>query len=254
MTVHPSQLALERHALSELPRGARAELERHLADCPRCRDRLAALRADDERFAAGPGQGPALDRALDALAAAAAPPRPRRLRRATLAAGALAMATALAILVWPAPPRDLDGRRKGGGVRLEVVRRTPAGAQQWLERDPRVHPGDAIRFRVSSPTAGYVAVLGLDAVGAVSAYAPAGEAPQPLAAHQPTTLDGSILLDDTLGAERLVAVVCPAPRPLAELVAQARRALAAAGGDPRRVAAIAAGCQEQALVIEKEAR
>ena len=163
MSVHPSQLALERHALSELPRGARAELERHLADCPRCRDRLAALRADDERFAAGPGQGPALDRALDALAAAAAPPRPRRWRRATLAAGALAVATALAILVWPAPPRDLDGRRKGGGVRLEVVRRTPAGAQQWLERDPRVHPGDAIRFRVSSPTAGYVAVLGLDA-------------------------------------------------------------------------------------------
>lgn len=252
-TTHPSELALERHAVAELPSGERAALELHLGACARCQARLAELRADDARFAAELGSGPALERALAALSAEAAPPR-RRWRAAAAAAGAMAMAAALALALWPSPPREFDGRSKGGGVLLEVVRRTPGGDQAWLGDEQRVHPGDAIRFRVRSPAAGYLAVLGLDARGVVSVYAPEAEAMSAIAARQPVTLDGSIVLDDTLGAERLVAVVCPAARPLADLVAAGQRALREAAGDPRRVGALAAECQEQALLVEKVAR
>lgn len=268
---HPSPLALERYLLDELVAAEHARLTEHVDGCAACARRLGELRAENESFAAAPE----LARRVDALVSSASlpSPRPRRWRYAAAAAGVLA-AAALALVLWPARPThddldDLDGRPKGArALRFEVVRRSPSGELAWLAPGQPVHPGDAIRFRLLAPTAGYVAVLGLDAARVVSVYAPAGATLEPLAAGAPTTLDGSIVLDDTLGPERLLALLCPTPRPVAEVRAEAQRALTAAGGDPRAVEritprgpsaaaepalALPGECREATLLIEKVA-
>ena len=270
---HPSKLALERYLLDELTGLERSSLAEHAAACARCGQRLAEMGADNERFA----QAPELPEKIDELAAAlagadpsAAPSRPPLYRRrwfgpAVTGAG-LALAAALALLLWPAPPPAPDftallddGRTKGPpAVRLEVIARAPDGAQRWLAPGDEVHPGDAIRFRVRTPVAGYLAVLGLDAAQMVSVYAPAAPAMQPIAAGEPVLVDDSIVLDATLGAELLVAIVCPTPRTAAEVQAAARRALAAAGGSPRAVERIAGpaalgDCREGMLLVDKVA-
>ena len=67
-----------------------------------------------------------------------------------------------------------------------------------------------------------------------------------------TTISKAVL-DDTLGAERIVMVVCDWPRPVADLIGEARAALARAGGDPAQMGA-ATTCIETATLIRKVAR
>jgi hypothetical protein len=64
-------------------------------------------------------------------------------------------------------------------------------------------------------------------------------------------LEETIVADDTLGIERLLAVLCEDSVPVAELVASAERALAASSGDPTRVANLRDGCVEARFDIEK---
>lgn len=249
---HPSALALERYLVGELPPAPAAALAEHAAGCPRCQARLVELRAEGARFAAGP------ERAAEVDALVRATGGPRRRWRSWGAGAALAAAAALALALWlprqrPGEPAGaFDGRPKGG-LGLEVIRRSAGGQLEWISPGQRLSPGDAIRFRLRTPVAGHVAVLGLDAAQMVTPYAPAGAVLEPLAAGAPVVLDGSIVLDATLGPERLIAIVCPAPLPVAELVAQGQRALAAAGGDPRAVARVTSACREATLLIEKVA-
>ena len=77
----------------------------------------------------------------------------------------------------------------------------------------------------------------IDAAQAVTAYGSA----LALAGGVPRILDGSIILDDTLGPERIVAVVCDWPIAGELGVALARGALATAGGDPRQIGQITCG-------------
>ena len=160
---------------------------------------------------------------------------------------------AVALVLWSRPPIDDDGARtKGGDVTLAlIVRHGDGRTERVLPGGARLRPGEAIRFELSTRRAGYVGVVGIDAARAVTAYAPATGALPALAAGRAQLLDGSVVLDETLGAERIVAAVCAAPRPIDELVAAARRALARAGGDPRRVETIGSGCDEAVFTIEK---
>jgi len=119
----------------------------------------------------------------------------------------------------PDPPQP-DGRRKGGDA-LAVFRRTPAGQVDPVVDGDELHPGDAIRFRVTLARDGYAGVFGVDAAAVVTAYAPLGPTLERLARGTATVLDGSIILDGTLGAEHVVLVVCDAARPVAAIIAAA---------------------------------
>jgi hypothetical protein len=113
-----------------------------------------------------------------------------------------------------------------------------------------LHPGDAIRFRVTAAESGFLVILGIDAAPAVTVYA----AVTPIDGGEPLVVDGSIILDATIGAERIVAVVCAEPLPAEDLAARATARLLSAGGDPRQVRSIADSCAEASLLIEKVAR
>lgn len=250
---HLSRLALERIAAGDPPSGATQHVER----CTACRERLATVVADHARWLASTDVPARVDAVLRAAA-----PAPRRPTWIALGAGAVAAVCAVVVVahrqrdpaVGSSPAELDDGVRRKGEDLFVVYRRTPAGQVDLVGDGDDLHPGDAIRFRVSLASDGYVAVLGIDAARAVTVYAPDGPALERIARHVPTLLDGSIILDDTLGPERIVMVACPTPRPAAALIAGADASLARVGGDPRRVTRLTEDCREAAVVITKDRR
>ena len=253
---HLSRLALERIAagdLMNLPSGTTHHVER----CSACRERLTTLVAHHARWLASTD----VPARVDAVLRVAAPTRRRQTWIASCA-GALAAACAVVVVahrqgdlaVVPSRADIDDGVRRKGEDLFVVYRRTPAGQVDPVSDGDDLRPGDAIRFRVTLASDGYVAVLGIDAARAVTVYAPDGPALEWIASHAPTLLDGSIILDDTLGPERIVMVACPTPRPAAALIAGSGASLARVGGDPRRVTRLTEDCREAAVVIAKVRR
>lgn len=239
-----SDLALER-LLTDEPQTptARAAARAHLASCARCSQRSDTL-------AAAPVQTP------DARWWAR-PPEPRRARRvvetrwrvrARLGAGALTLAAAAALVFTlrakpvtsrAKPMTSIDDTRiKGGGFMLELVARRADGRVEPVFEGSVLHPNDAVRFVVTAPEPGQLAVVGLDAAGQVSIYSPA--APTTTGPHE---LPGSIVLDDTLGTERFVALLCR------ELLDDATLRRAAKGG--AMTPSLPGSCRQTSLTIRK---
>jgi hypothetical protein len=239
----PSDFVLDQLVAGDLA-GAPAEIiaRRHVADCTRCSARLAAFQAVEvppfSELGARSSEGPRL-----------------RLKSfvITLAAAALAGGIALyaASKSGEAPRAALEVTRAKGALALSVIVRRESGEVTRLAPLGAVHPGDSLRFELASAEPGFAAVLGVDAAGAVTPYVPACGALRSLAGGPPVALDETIVADDTLGTERLVAVVCREPMPVAELVSSASRALAAASGDPTRVSNLHPGCAEARFDIQK---
>ena len=74
-----------------------------------------------------------------------------------------------------------------------------------------VSPGDAVRFSITAPAAGFVAVLSLDAEKRASVYFPLGAQAAPTAAGADLALPQGTRLDATVGEEHLTALFCTAP-------------------------------------------
>jgi hypothetical protein len=243
---HLSSLALERIVAGD-PRAAAAS-EAHLAACAPCQARRAELARDTAQLL----RDLDVPRAVGALLRAVAPaPRPWY-RRPSFAAACVGLAACAALVVFTRDDgsRDepADGRRKGS-LAFEVIRRDLRGHVGEVASGDQLAPGEAIRFRVVSRDPGFLAIFGVDAAQAVTAYGSS----LALEGGVPRLLDGSIILDDTLGPERIVAVVCAWPLAGELGVALARGALAMASGDPRQLGRIAPGCREASVVIEKVA-
>lgn len=193
------------------------ELERWLADdLPAARTALATavdrarldeLRAEHAAFLAGIDIGDE----VRAIRRRAGGPARRAVRPWWIAGGALAAAAAVAVVVLrPAPGPDDDLRAKGGvGLVIHVA---ADGTSRAVTRDGAVHPGDRIRFAVSAPGTGHVAVIGIDAAGAATVYYPyGGVRSAALAAGDGGVLPGAIALDAALGDEAIYAVYAARP-------------------------------------------
>lgn len=200
----------------------------HLAACRECMARRDELAADRARFLAAPPPLPA-PRVL---------PRPIRTRSPLLSGGLAVLAVAAGLLFFAAPTRRGEGegesedendaalasgagptRTKGGGARFGVIVEH-RGTQRIGAPGEVVHPGDTLVFAISTPRPTHVAVLGRDAYGRVSTYFPAGRAGStaaPLGAGADQSLPLATVLDESLGAEQLIAVFCERPEPVAAL-------------------------------------
>jgi hypothetical protein len=140
--------------------------------------------------------------------------------------GALAVATAVVwLVVVPRAERSDDvssATRLKGGARLAF----------FVKRDGRVlrghdgftvHPGDLLRFSVTTREPQHVAILSRDGRGIVSECYPGGGRSRKLAVSHDELLDSSVELDDTLGNEKIVAVFCDEAFEVAPLVARLGR-------------------------------
>src|SRR5262249_49944343 len=157
-------------------------------------------------------------------------PLSRRSRRPMVWGGALATLAAAAALVLLVRAPEEPAFRTKGGLQLQLIARRANGRVEAILPGGELAPGEALRFRVTSRAAGCVCVSVLDSARVVSAYVPAEGQALAFPATRERLLDGSIILDETLGPERVVAVLCKQPIAVAEVVAAGKRALARANG------------------------
>ena len=116
------------------------------------------------------------------------------------------------MLMRPATTGD-DYLGVKGGVRLQALT-----AQGKLADGATVHAGEALRFAVSAPHAGYLLVLGLNERGELFPYYPlGGKASVAQGAAQEAVLPGSAVLDATLGRERFYALLTERPVTVADV-------------------------------------
>jgi hypothetical protein len=199
MTPHLSDLALDRLRTGE---ALSVETRAHLESCGQCAARKAELDEDAAAFA----------RAAPIAELAAATRRrlgshawQARRRRVVYGAMAMLSAAAVLLLMWRAPEPEL---RAKGGVALDLFRKRATGEVEALLPLGRVLPGDALRFRLGTPQAGYATIISIDGAGVVSTYYPDAPELAPIARGRNQLLDAAIELDGTLGKERLIVFVC----------------------------------------------
>lgn len=210
-TGHLSNLALDALALG----GGSPDDSAHLAGCAACQARAGAGEALRGELP------PHLRvRTLEALRARA---------RWTVIVGALVPALAAAILfaVWPRASAEPDLAVKGGAA-LEVYALRAQHVRALADGSP-LSPGDQIRFAVTPGGARHVLIASVDSLGHTTIYVPYGGAiGLAVDPHHRTELPGSIVLDDSLGPERVFAIFAAQPiraadvQPALDLVAAGR--------------------------------
>lgn len=245
-----SALRLDRFLAGELPPAEADELRAHVDGCARCAAALAGLEAARDGARLPPLRAPVGDGAPVLRLS-------RRRRVLSVALGGLAAAAGLALVLrGEAPSERLKGAGPGQGGAAWGAWVLHDGAVRRAGPGEVVAPGDALRFAVTAPAPGYVAVLSLDPAGRASVYFPAGARAEPVAPGAEgaeVALPLATRLDATLGEERLYALYCQAPvelEPVRAALEGAGRleAGAAPGGD---AAAAPAGCQVTGWRFEK---
>ncbi len=256
-----SDLRMDEALSGDLSVQAQSQLERHIAECSRCRSRWDDIVKEREAFLSAAPSFAALAAEVERAAEVKRAPRPRATvwSKPWLAGlGAAAAAAAAVVLVFfREPPQPLvpagPGTQTQAGNQQASSTRSKGGPHIafFIKRGARVsvghsgavvHPGDRLRFAYSSDAPRYLALFNLDAKRA-SVYYPRGRAAERVAAGRDIALDFSIELDDVIGSERVFAVFCEAPFQVEPL----RRALA----DNRRMAPTP-GCTVDIIRLTKE--
>jgi hypothetical protein len=258
-----SDLRFDRWHAEELePEESRA-VEAHLRDCARCQQRNQELRVQAEAFLRAYPLPARID--LGGRVVAPSGGKPPHLSRWAVAwlSGTLAFATAVVWLVV-LPKRDgtfskqvavqfptaESSDEKSSATRLKGSARLGF----FVKREGRVirghdgftvHPGDRLRFSVTTLEPQHVAILSRDGKGVVSECFPGDGRSRKLAVSHDDLLDSSVELDDTLGNETIVAVFCDEPFEVAPLVAKLGR---------DGTLEIGANCSLDSLEIRKTAR
>lgn len=201
----------------------REDLKQHHASCQRCTALLAAHRRERAAFAV-----PMVHRARGGAH------RPGRWRMGLAAIAAV-------FCVWLVASRGRSGdeqtRTKGKPALSFYVKHGDAVREG--APGEAVFANDAINFVVSTERPAFLAIISVDGAGKVSAYYPEGPTAAAIPAGRDRVLPRSVLLDDTLGLERVVGVFCDRPMVVAELAAGVARD------------AIPSGCVADALTLEK---
>jgi len=140
------------------------------------------------------------------------------------AAAAVVLAVVLAVALWRPADREATYIGVKGTLGLEVY-------CQRAEKVFRVNPGerllaeDRVRFAVSAPGPGQVMIVSVDQRGEVSLFYPPG----PVEGGR-TELEGSTILDDSRGPERIFGVFSEGPLDFNVIRSAVERGLKDSGG------------------------
>jgi hypothetical protein len=216
----PSSWVLERYLLDELA-SDRSPVAEHIATCAECRAKIAAKRADGERYMSSPEAAEVrrLLRASEAIGETGAPRRSSITSRRWLL-GSMSLCAAAAVL-WAggrlvSPPDEFAA--KGGPVLGLVIER---GAEPQRPFDGGfARPGDHLQPILTTSQSGYAALFVGDPRGEVTLLFPVagGEAaPVPPLAGAP--VGGSLHVDGSAATYELSLYFSSRPFALDPLVA-----------------------------------
>jgi anti-sigma factor RsiW len=226
-----SDLSLDSYLASEASASSAATTRAHLESCAHCSQRLRAFVAERAQFLAS----------ARAQGSGFVAPRKSRAAYSTWAAGALAAACLLFVLTTTKSAQNV---REKGSAELGFYLKRGEQVQRGRSAQ-RVRPGDLVRFVYSSSRPRYLAVLSLDAAQHASVYFPDGPVAARVTEGTDVALPSSVLLDQTLGREQVVALFCDTPVLLAPL----QSTFAQSGSLPR----VPDGCEMHTLALQKEA-
>ncbi len=185
----------------ELDKNRTGALEAHLALCERCQRRRESIERQAVQF-------------WDRAAGLRLPSRPaghKLVRHRWLAPAALAFSalSAVAVMVHLAPGsrENADEARRKGQSHITFHVQHQGTVTVGSEGQP-VFPGDRLRFSITTGKPTHVAILSLDGAGVASVYFPQGRTSQSFGMVNSQPLDSSVLLDSTLGTERVWALFC----------------------------------------------
>ncbi len=220
---HPTPFTLERYAADDLPAAERSSLSTHLDACERCTTALTALGRDEEAFKSEVAY--AAFRVAHEARREARPRarRPWRLSWLTPAVAALAATSAAAlVVVTSAPSPDAPTvRLKGNGVALSLLVKEDAGVRPASPGEA-LGAGTTVQLQYDAGENTHVALLGLDAAGAVNVYFPEkGERLARVPAGPRGAFDFGLDLDGK--GERFFAVFARGPQLLLPIVEAVRR-------------------------------
>lgn len=230
---------LERYRLGELGAEQAEQVSRALAGDAPTRDRLARLRADDERILAAHPARVVAAQVRTRLERASRPgaTRARVAWARTLAPllSAAAVAAGLSALLPARPDRfgPIETRTKGLDPSLLVFRQGAAGAEP-LGGAAVAHGDEVVQLAYQAAGRRYGVVVSIDGRGRVTRHLPrTGEQAAPLLAGAPVPLSEAYRLDDAPGFERFFLVTSDAPFSV-ELVVRAAERLYGGDADPAR--------------------
>jgi anti-sigma factor RsiW len=253
-----SELTLDRYRLGELSDEESARVEARLLEAPDERAVLEAMRS----FESSHGLVAPRDLVERAAASSGAKVLPFRRRLAVFVPVTVAVAAAAAAVTLFAPSATMEPpaevltadtfRIKGARFEVEVHAHDGARSRRLSSGAP-VRPGERLGFRVEGGEGGHLLIAGIDAqhdpylcypqdTGGASAPAP-GKA-------EAVALPAAVRIDDSPGAETLVAVLCPTPFSYDDL-AETMRAAHAKGGE---LPTLRDGCLQRVIPLTKELR
>lgn len=219
---HLSSEAIDLLLLAALSPPEANEAKQHLDGCDDCRTRWRELNDDKQRF-----EQFVFARTLPKVEARVAKDRQGFFARFKfqLLIPVLGVAAAAALVATMGPGTqtedDVYVGIKGGQPTLEVFAVRGAGGVFPVTAGVTLQPKDRIGFMVNTAGAKYLMVASRDGAGVFSVYHPYGaQQSQPVAAMKAKMeLPTKVELDETLGAERVVAVLSDEPVTAAQVEA-----------------------------------
>lgn len=214
-TAHPSLLALERMSAGKLCSNEQSDLEAHLVTCSQCEGRWQELCAAQRHFMAE----------VYPRTIATTLERCRSSERAKKSspwrwAAVPVLAVAVIVLFVTVRPRPAPLSPSQSEALIATKGSTPTfgmfarrGSEVFRVRSGSVlAPGDQVRFVVGPGNFNYLLIASIDGAGVTSIYYPFdGKRSAPLTREPRQELPGSVVLDQTLGSERVYALFSREP-------------------------------------------
>jgi len=195
------------YAVGDMADGESAILKNHLDSCDACRSSFEKLIKNVEEYEKNATEH------LEALRSRLLGETEEVTRRRWLWLSGIALAAAIAVLllvivVWPGDkPDDIAFK---GAFSLQVVAQKK-DEQIIVKEGEKLTKGDAIRFVVTTDSAGFISVFSVDSRGRIFPFYPDSDpsiASGPMMLERPGKheLPGSVFLDDWIGTEHIVVV------------------------------------------------
>ena len=196
------------YTVGDLSAGESGALKHHLDSCVVCNTSLEELQKNVAEYEKNASEHLA---ALRTRLSEKVPGGRSTTRRLWLPGIGLAAAIAVVMLVlfvWPG--KRVDDIAFKGAFSVQVVAQKK-DEQIIVREGEKLSQGDALRFVVTSDSAGYIAVFSVDGKGRISPFYPEGEpetGSELVRIERPGKheLPGSVILDDWIGTEYLVVV------------------------------------------------